>query len=66
MGAVQCIVFEEVRARRFCGTNDLRLRGGCLEHFSHHRRHRFQKHAIPERLNQPGKPIHCDGDGRSS
>jgi hypothetical protein len=66
MGAAKLILFEEVRARRFCCKNGLRLREGCLENFSHHGRHRFQMHAIPERLNPPGKPIHGDGDGRSS
>jgi hypothetical protein len=66
LGAAQRILFEEVRARRLCGTNGLRLREGCLEHVSPHGRHRFQMHAIPERLNPPGKPIHGDGDGRSS
>jgi hypothetical protein len=60
MGAAQHILFEAVRARRFCGKNGLRLREGCLENFSHHGRHRFQMHAIPERLNPPGKPISCD------
>jgi hypothetical protein len=35
MGAAKLIVFEEVRARRFCGKNGLRLREGGLEHFSH-------------------------------
>jgi hypothetical protein len=59
MGAAELIVFEEVRARRFCCKNGLRLREGCLENFSHHGRHRFQMHAIPEMLNPPGKPIHC-------
>jgi hypothetical protein len=66
MGAAQLIVFEAVRARRFCGKHGLRLREGCREHCSHHGRHRFQRHAMPERLNPPGKPIPCDGDGRSS
>jgi hypothetical protein len=60
MGAAQLIVFEEVRARRFCGKNGLRLREGGREHFSPHGRHRFQRHAIPERLKPPGKPIHGD------
>jgi hypothetical protein len=60
MGAAKLILFEEVRARRFYGKNGLRLREGCLENFSHHGRHRFQMHAIPEMLNPPGKPIHCD------
>jgi hypothetical protein len=59
MGAAELIVFKEVRARRFCYKNGLRLREGCLENVSHHRRHRFQMHAIPEMLNPPGKPIHC-------
>ncbi len=60
MGAAQLIVFEEVRARRFCGKSGLSLREGRLEHVSPHGRHRFQVHAMPERLNPPGKPIHCD------
>jgi hypothetical protein len=60
MDAAQLILFEEVRARRFCCKNGLRLREGCLENFSHHGRHRFQMHAIPEMLNPPGNPIHCD------
>jgi hypothetical protein len=59
MGAAELIVFEEVRARRFCYKNGLRLREGCLEHCSHHGRHRFQMHAIPEMLKPPGKPMHC-------
>jgi hypothetical protein len=59
MGA-KLILFEAVRARRFCCKNDLRRREGCLENFSHHGRHRFQMHAIPEMLNPPGKPIHGD------
>jgi hypothetical protein len=65
MGAAQLILFGEVCARRFCCKNGLRLREGCLENFSHRGRHRFQMHAIPKRLNPPGKPIHCDCDGRS-
>jgi hypothetical protein len=60
MGAAQLIVFEEVRARRLCCKHGVRLREGCLDHFSHHGRHRFQMHAIPEILNAPGKPIHGD------
>jgi hypothetical protein len=60
MGAAQLILFEEVRARRFCCKNGLRLREGRLEYYSHHGRHRFQMQAIPEMLNPPGKPIHCD------
>jgi hypothetical protein len=60
MGTAQLIVFEEVHARRFCGKNGLRLKEGCPENFLHHGRHRFQMHAIPEWLNPPGKPIHCD------
>jgi hypothetical protein len=60
MGAAQLILFEEVHARRFCCKNGLRLSEGCLENFSHHGRHRFQRHAIPEMLNPPGKRIHCD------
>ena len=59
-GAAQLIAFEEVRARRFCCEHGLRLREECLENFSHHGRHQFQMHVIPERLNPPGKLIHCD------
>jgi hypothetical protein len=60
MGTAQLILFEEVRASRFCGKNGLRPREGCLENLLHHGRHRFQMHVIPERLNPPGRPIHCD------
>jgi hypothetical protein len=65
MGAAQLIVSEEVRARRCCGKNGSRLREGCLENFSHHGRHRFQMHAIPEMLNPPGQPIHGAGESRA-
>ena len=44
MSAAQLILFEAVRARRFCGKIGLRLKKGCLEKFSHHGRHRFQMH----------------------
>jgi hypothetical protein len=35
-------------------------RGDRLAGSPPHGRHRFQMHAIPEMLNPPGKPIHCD------
>jgi hypothetical protein len=66
MGAAQLIVFEAVRASRLCGNNGVRLREGCLDNCSHHGRHRVPMHARPEGRNPPGKPIHGDGDGRSS
>jgi hypothetical protein len=31
MDAAQLILFEEVRARRFCGKHGLSLREGCLK-----------------------------------
>ncbi len=65
-GAAQLIVFEEVRASRFCGKHGVRLGEGCLEHVSHYGRHRFQMHATPARLSPPGTPSHGDGAGRSS
>lgn len=55
MGAAQLILFEEVRARRFCRKNGLRLREGCLENFSYHGRHRFQMHAIPRDAQSAGQ-----------
>lgn len=36
LGTAELIVFEAVRARRFCDKHGVRLREGCLEHVSHH------------------------------
>ena len=56
MGTAKLILYEEVRARRFCCKSGLGLREGCLESCSHHGRHWFHMIAIPERLNPLGKP----------